>query len=521
MRRGFWATFSGLLFAVGSAQAGGSGASEAPEPKIGDAARAAPHHLSAAKAVAERGRQVPAAGRMWSRGYTTWIWSAPRKGSKKLGYVRVGTSVALLDREPIRGAGCPRGFRPVAPQGFVCLDRTTSLDTEDRYLRSMALVTPGEGALPYRYALSNGAPMYRRLPTRREAKSSEIYFGKPGTFAPLSWGNRGHEKLAEVRRVDADSPAPFFLSGGGAAGTRQPLDLVRRHIPLGSMLAYTRAFEHDGRTWLLSADGTIVPADRVRPFRESTFEGVELDDQTALPIAWVRKWPRPKYRREGDQFVKTDSRWEVRSFTRLEVPVKPVEFKRLGHRTVRYLKTLEKAPDGASLYIAESHATVVKRRKKLPFGVTADDKWILVSIRRGTLVAYQGREPVFATLISPGAGGVPVRGKDPVKMSTTPLGIYRVTFKHKAATMSPEKGEDRSFWIADVPYTQYFHAPFALHVAYWHENFGEGMSAGCINLSPKDGKRLFGWTGPKLPEGWNGVAASKETGRGTFVVVTR
>ena len=118
-------------------------------------------------------------------------------------------------------------------------------------------------------------------------------------------------------------------------------------------------------------------------------------------------------------------------------------------------------------------------------------------------------------------GGVPRKGVDPVKASTTPLGIYRITYKHHAATMSPEQGEDRSFWIADVPYTQYFNAPFALHVAYWHENFGEGMSAGCVNLSPRDGRYLFGWTDPQLPAGWNGLSSGGDNGKGSWVVVRR
>ena len=163
----------------------------------------------------------------------------------------------------------------------------------------------------------------------------------------------------------------------------------------------------------------------------------------------------------------------------------------------------------------------MRLREKLPWGVTERDKWLIVSITRGTLEAYEGRRPVFTTLVSPGAGGVPRRGQDPVKMSTTPLGIYRVTIKHWAADMSPEQGEDRTFWIADVPHTQYFNAPFALHTAYWHENFGEWMSAGCINLSPRDGRRLFLWTEPRVPPGWHGALPSALTGKGTYVVVTR
>jgi lipoprotein-anchoring transpeptidase ErfK/SrfK len=173
------------------------------------------------------------------------------------------------------------------------------------------------------------------------------------------------------------------------------------------------------------------------------------------------------------------------------------------------------------MWIAESDATLVNPARALPWGVTERDQWIVVSISSGTLVAYRGSRAVYATLISPGAGGIPRRGQDPVKQSTTPLGIYRITFKLRDTTMSPEHGEHRKFWIADVPHTQYFNAPFALHAAYWHDAFGEPMSAGCINLSPIDAEWLFAWTEPRVPPEWNGAAPSELTGRGTFVVVVR
>ena len=79
------------------------------------------------------------------------------------------------------------------------------------------------------------------------------------------------------------------------------------------------------------------------------------------------------------------------------------------------------------------------------------------------------------------------------------LGTYTTTFKDRAATMSPEKGDNRSFWIADVPYTQYFNPPFALHASYWHERFGEPTSAGCVNLSPLDAQTMFEWSDPQVP----------------------
>lgn len=454
---------------------------------------------------------------LYSTGYTTWVYPEPKRTERQLGYIRVGDSVRLRNEAPVRGPGCASDYYPVQPFGWVCGDRTVSLGLQGRYLQSMQLARYLPGLMPYHFALSNGTPMYRRLPSPSEWEREERFLGKPGSFKPLSWGNRGHELLAEVRTEPARHPVPDFFENGGSVGTDKPLELVRRQIPLGSMLAYTRSFEHQGRTFLLSADGTIVPADRVRPFRTSTFRGVELGARAQLPIAFFRARERPKYRRTSDgKFEPTGANWAARAYVPLHASAPPEAD---GKR--QFLETRERHSDGSALYALQSDATVIAPRDKLPIGVAPGHKWMLISITQGTLVAYDGLAPVYATLMSPGAGGVPVKGKDPVKMSTTPLGVYRVTFKHRAATMSPEQGENRSFWIADVPYTQYFHAPFALHTAYWHENFGEPMSAGCVNVSPEDGRYLFDWSDPKVPAGWNGAGPVGPLGTGTYVVVSR
>jgi lipoprotein-anchoring transpeptidase ErfK/SrfK len=39
----------------------------------------------------------------------------------------------------------------------------------------------------------------------------------------------------------------------------------------------------------------------------------------------------------------------------------------------------------------------------------------------------------------------------------------------------------------------------AIHSTFWHNNFGEPMSHGCINASPQDAKWLFRWTQPAVP----------------------
>ena len=64
-----------------------------------------------------------------------------------------------------------------------------------------------------------------------------------------------------------------------------------------------------------------------------------------------------------------------------------------------------------------------------------DGTWLDISILGGTMVAYERDKPVYATLVSPGRGGVPKHGVDPLETASTPVGRFRVTGKFLTATM--------------------------------------------------------------------------------------
>lgn len=450
-----------------------------------------------------------------SVGYVTWIYPRPevREGSY-LGYVRVGSAVRLRSASRVAGVGCSGGFYQVEPRGYVCADRTVSAEPDAGFLAAAQATRARSGPFPYRYAISNGAPMYNRLPSAAEQVRIERMYGPAGEHTPLPMFQRSHEELAVAEPIERDGELPAFFREGRSP-RKPPFDLVNQTIPPGSMLSFSTAFEAEGRTWLLSADHTLVPADRVRPFRPSAFRGTPLGRGVELPIAWTRVRARPQYRLQGDDMVETGALFPVRSYVRLRGETVDVGGK-------RYLATLER--DGETpLFIAEDDATVVELETERPAGVKEGQKWFLLRISQGTLVAYDGLRPVYATLMSPGSGGVSVRGQDNVKYSTTPRGTFPITFKDRAATMSPEKGKNRSFWIQDVPHTQYFNPPFAIHAAYWHERFGEYVSAGCVNLSPIDAEVLFDWSDPKVPAGWQGATGAGAPGNGptTAVVIRR
>lgn len=116
-----------------------------------------------------------------------------------------------------------------------------------------------------------------------------------------------------------------------------------------------------------------------------------------------------------------------------------------------------------------------------PPGVGAEELWIDVNLSTQSLVAYEGNTPVYNSLISSGTQDFP-----------TITGQYRTYMKYETQDMNGYLlGYD--YYIEDVPYVMYFFGDYAIHGAYWHQNFGIPMSHGCVNVSPIDAGWLYNW----------------------------
>jgi lipoprotein-anchoring transpeptidase ErfK/SrfK len=151
---------------------------------------------------------------------------------------------------------------------------------------------------------------------------------------------------------------------------------------------------------------------------------------------------------------------------------------------------------------------------QIPADVGEHEKWIDVDLTRQQLVAFEGRRPVFATLISSGRKNP----DDPEHNYATPPGSYRIREKHVTATMDADTAADGPYSIEDVPWVMYFQGSYALHGAFWHDSFGNMRSHGCVNMSPEDARTVFAWSDPPLPNGWHGVF-SKDDNTGSRVIV--
>lgn len=117
----------------------------------------------------------------------------------------------------------------------------------------------------------------------------------------------------------------------------------------------------------------------------------------------------------------------------------------------------------------------------------ASGKWIDVNITQQVLTAYDGSNPIKSVLVSTGTLKHP-----------TVIGTFYVWVKVPSQTMEGGSHEAGDYYkLPGVPDIMYFYEGYALHGAYWHNNFGQPMSHGCINLTLDDAAWLYGWS----PEG--------------------
>ena len=111
-------------------------------------------------------------------------------------------------------------------------------------------------------------------------------------------------------------------------------------------------------------------------------------------------------------------------------------------------------------------------------GVPDGRRWIEVDISEQKLTAWQGETPVLQTIISSGRTEYP-----------TVRGTYNVRVK-----LPLERMIGPGYDTPDVPWTMYFFRGYAIHGAYWHNNFGTPVSHGCVNMRPDEAKLLYDWS---------------------------
>jgi lipoprotein-anchoring transpeptidase ErfK/SrfK len=119
-----------------------------------------------------------------------------------------------------------------------------------------------------------------------------------------------------------------------------------------------------------------------------------------------------------------------------------------------------------------------------PAGAPTDQaKWIEVDLSEQYLWAWEHDQVVFGTSVSTGTAAHP-----------TPTGRFQIYVKLRYDDMTGgTAGTNDYYYLPDVPYVMYFYEAYAIHGTYWHHNFGQVMSHGCVNLPTDAAGWVYNW----------------------------
>lgn len=329
---------------------------------------------------------------------------------------------------------CVAGWYAVAPRGYVCTETAATTNLTHPTLLAMALAPRFDQALPYVYA--------------RTSKVTAVY-------------KRSLNKGVE-------------LSGRLAKNTAMAI--------VGSWTAPDES--HEPQRLGLRLDGLFVRADDLEPAQGSTFQGVALSAEAGLPLAFVV--------RRGVRLFSLDGNAPEK---KAELPYHDVMRLSGRFRTEQGERFYER-DDGA--WVRHKDITLVQTRSDLPEFATGTQKWVDISIITGTLLAYEGSTPVYATLVSVGRD----RLGDAESTASTARGTFRVIEKH----VTRRKAQSEDVALLDAPWAMKLESGQWLTATPRHDRFGIEHTDGDIELSPKDGAHLFRWTTPEVPKNWHSVS---------------
>jgi lipoprotein-anchoring transpeptidase ErfK/SrfK len=129
-----------------------------------------------------------------------------------------------------------------------------------------------------------------------------------------------------------------------------------------------------------------------------------------------------------------------------------------------------------------------------PIAPQVENKRIVVHIGYQTLSCFEGNSEVFFARISTGIRSDMYGNR--TEQWETPLGVRPIWRKLISVHMSGGT-TGGGYDLPGVSWTSLFEGNgVAIHSTFWHNNFGEEMSHGCVNAAPDDAKWIFRWTNP-------------------------
>lgn len=373
----------------------------------------------------------------------TEIRDKPGPDSNVIGTMRAGALVARAP-EPIGKDHCPGGWYPIYPRGFVCAGPSATINLSHPTLAVMKTLPALDAPLPY------------------------LYYTTKRTTPIYAWQRAGNSSVREVGKLRARSRV-------AVVGSWQT-ELPKKGTVALSMLT----------------DGRFVTTEHLQESSISSFQGVKLDDKAQLPVAFILKQGVRSFQLDGKSATRDDA---LSPHTMLLLTGK--------FRTISDMRFWATS-DGR--WVRHADITMLRRRDKYPEFAQGTQKWADISIVTGTMVLYEGKKPVYATLCSVGQD----RFGNPETSASTQMGTFALTGKYVTTSTAGTKPFADDLDVLDVPWAHTMESGQMIHGATWHNRFGIEHGPGNIQLSPVDAAYLFRWAGPDLPEGWHSINKYQE-----------
>lgn len=255
----------------------------------------------------------------------------------------------------------------------------------------------------------------------------------------------------DAAAVPISAPTPTFVAEAAARQLNTMLDTAgfyvgdERTVPVSREVA---------ASWL-----TVTPGER------GTFDIAA--DESAIE-EFIPSLAKAVNRDVVDAVVVTDSAGEV-----LRTLTEGVTGRSLGD-------TGDIASEFAA-QLAGGDAAYALPVEEADFATTALERRIEVDLSAQMTYLYENDKVIRSYAISSGLGGTP-----------TFTGSYRVF----AYTSMQDMGcfEGAPYCTENVPWITWFNGDQAFHGAYWHNNFGNPMSHGCVNMPIEVAKFVYDWS---------------------------
>jgi len=132
-----------------------------------------------------------------------------------------------------------------------------------------------------------------------------------------------------------------------------------------------------------------------------------------------------------------------------------------------------------------------------PISPDIEDKRIRVDVPHQTLSCFEGEREVYFCRVSTGAL-YDYQGNR-VDNWETPSGKHSITRKYVSLQMSGGV-TGAGYDLPGIGWSTIFATGgVAIHATFWHNNYGDTMSHGCVNVTPEDAKWIFRWSQPAVP----------------------